>query len=156
MSIVVALIVWEVSLIVSHLLEPMSISGMSMGFLVRITSTLIWGIFMIHALSDALVLGDLAIAEVLPFFGLREEKSSKRTLKDLIYIIAAILAVAGISPLLSNLGDVGSTLQTITTFIVLGIITLLVYDIGRVLHRVFREKANLMAERLGVENVEGK
>ena len=156
MSIVVALIVWELSLIASHLLEPMSISGMSMGFLVRITSTLIWGIFMIHALSDALVLGDLAIAEVLRFLGVREEESSRRALQDLIYIIAAILAVAGISPLLSNLGDVGSTLQTITTFIALGIITLLVYDIGRVLYRVFREKANLMAERLGVENVEGK
>lgn len=143
-SIVLAMVFWVMSVLVPPTLNKINFSLFNAGneFLVWIVMFLVAGIFLIRALSDILVLADIAIDRFLKSLGIKGGQSKKRILNDSIYIIAVILVAAAVSPFLSSLENVGSMLQTITTYVALGMILLLFYDIGRILYRISEEKAN--------------
>ena len=149
-SLVLALIFWITSVVVPPTLSGVNFPGFNLDgeFLVWIVTTLVTGIFLIRVLSDSLVLGDLATDIFVRRLGVKGKTSPKRALGDFIYIIIVILASAAISPLLSNLENIGTTLSTITTYIALGIILVLIYDIGRVLYQIIEGKADSLADRL--------
>ncbi|MGD8507064.1 MAG: hypothetical protein PVF15_10435 [Candidatus Bathyarchaeota archaeon] len=144
-SLVLASAFWLISVIIAPILG--SVNQQS-GFLVGFATLFMAGIFLVRALFNAVQIGDKTVRLFLRGFGIKERKARERVLKDSICIIAAILCSAAISPLLNNLGSVGSSVQTITTLIVLGVVLLFVYDIGRVLHRIVEEKADSLSEWL--------
>ena len=66
----------------------------------------------------------------------------------MIYIIVVILAATALFPFLGTLGAIGDMLITGTTYIALGIILVLIYDVGRILYRLIEERAESVADRL--------
>jgi hypothetical protein len=49
---------------------------------------------------------------------------------------------------LSEVGNFGNMLRIATTYIALGIILILIYDIGRILYRIIEQRAQAVADRL--------
>ncbi len=150
MSLVMAVISWIVSIIVPPTMGDIVIPGLNLRaeYLVWIVTTVITYVFLLRALSDALVLGDILTDIFVKRLGIKLEVSPKRAFRDFIYIIIVVLVAAAISPILGEVENFGSTLRNITTYIALGIILILIYDIGRILYRIIEQRAEAMADRL--------
>jgi len=145
-----AIIFWVVSVIVPPTMENIEVPGLDLeaSFLVWIITMAIATLFLLRALSDALILGDILTDIFVKRIGIKQEVSPKRAFRDFIYIIMVILVAAAISPVLGEVGDFGSTLRNITTYVALGIILILIYDIGRIVYRIIEQRAQSMADRL--------
>ena len=150
MSLVMALIFWIVSTVVPPTISDLVIPGikMSAGTIVGFIALLLTAIFLIRALSDALVLSDIVADVIVRQLGIREERAPRRAARDAIYVIAIILVATALYPLLGTLGEIGTTLTTVTTYVALGIILVLIYDIGKIVYRVIERRAELVADRL--------
>ncbi len=150
MSLVMAVIFWIVSIVVPPTIGDTVIPGLNLkaGYLVWIVSIVITYVFLLRALSDALILGDILTDVFVKRLGIKQEVSPKRAFRDLIYIVIVILVAAAISPILSQVANYGATLRNITTYIALGMILILIYDIGRFFYRVIEQKAESVADRL--------
>ena len=132
-------------------LKEISIPSIEGGLvsLIWIVTLIITAIFLIRALSDALVLVDILTDIFIRRLGIKEEKSPKRAARELIYIIVVILIAAAISPIVGTIeGNMGLWLTTITIYIALGVIIILIYDIGRVFYRIIENRAESLADRL--------
>jgi len=81
-------------------------------------------------------------------YGYKEELSPKRAARDFIYIIVIILIATALSPILATVENAGEILTTVTTYVALGLIIILIYDIGRIIYRIIEQKAELLADRL--------
>jgi hypothetical protein len=126
-------------------------------------STLVWvfiiiivAIFLIRALSDALVLGDVLTDVLVKRLGVKEERSPKRAAREFAYILIIVLIVTAVSPLLSNIQDVGYYLSTATVYIGLGLIIIFIYDIGRIVYKIIEDKADSFAERFATPKQKDK
>jgi hypothetical protein len=150
MNLLMTLIFWIISAFVPQTLTGIIIPGFDFdaSLLVWIISSVVMAIFLIRALSDALVLGDIVTDVVVRKLGIKEEMSPKRAARDLIYIIIIVLVVTAVSPVLSTIENIGGTLSTAATYMALGLIIVLIYDMGRVLYRIVENKAELLADRL--------
>jgi hypothetical protein len=107
-------------------------------------------IFLIRALYDALVLGDIVTDIIVRRLGIKGERSPRRAARDFIYIIVIILVITAIFPVVVMVKWPGesSWLAAATIYIALGLIIVLIYDIGRVIYRVIEQKAELLADSL--------
>lgn len=150
MSLIMVIIFWIVSVIVPPTMGDVVIPGLNLRaqYLLWIVTTVITYVFLLRALSDALILGDIVTDIFVKRLGIKQEMSPKRAFRDVIYIIIIILVAAAISPILSGIENFGGTLRNITTYITLGIILILIYDIGRILYRIIEQRAESMAKRL--------
>ena len=150
MSLVMAVIFWIISIVVPPTISELGVPGLNInaGALVGFITWLFTAIFLIRALSDALILSDIVTDIIVKRLGIKEERSSRRAARDAIYIIIIILVATALYPLLGTLENIGNTLTTITTYVALGIILLLIYDIGRILYRVIERRSESMADRL--------
>ncbi|UCD26470.1 MAG: hypothetical protein JSV75_06160 [Candidatus Bathyarchaeota archaeon] len=150
MSLVMALIFWIISTVVPPTISDLFIPGLnvSAGTIVGFIALLLTAIFLIRALSDALVLSDIVADVVVRQLGIKEETSPRRAARDAIYVIAIILVATALYPLLGTLGEIGNTLTTVTTYVALGIILVLIYDIGKIVYRVIERRAESVADRL--------
>jgi len=151
MSLVMAIIFLMISIVVPQTaISDIVIPGLDLnaGFLIGTITWLFAAIFLVRALSDALVLSDIVTEIIVKRLGIKEERSSRRAARDAIYIIIIILVATALYPLLGTLDEIGSTLTTVTTYIALGIILVLIYDMGRILYRMIEQRAESMADRL--------
>ncbi len=150
MSLIMAIIFWVVSVIVPPTMGNIEVPGLDLeaSFLVWIITMAVATLFLLRALSDALILGDILTDIFVKRIGIKQEVSPKRAFRDFIYIIMVILVAAAISPVLREVGDFGSTLRNITTYVALGIILILIYDIGRIIYRIIEQRAQSVADRL--------
>jgi cation transport ATPase len=150
MNLVMAVIFWIIDVFVPPTVSTVVIPGLNTnaGLLTWIVVTVIMAIFLIRALSDALVLGDILTDVVVRRLGIKEERSPKRAARDFIYIIIIILVVTALSPILANVTDIGHLLTTAATYVALALIIILIYDMGRILYRIIEQKAELLADRL--------
>ena len=117
------------------------------GELRLIFTIIIIAIFLIRALSDALVLGDVLTDVLVRRLGVKEERSPKRAAREFAYIIIIVLIVTAVSPLAANIQDVGYYLSTATIYIGLGLIIVFIYDIGRIIYKIVEDKADAFADR---------
>jgi hypothetical protein len=147
-NMIMAIIFWLVSVFVPPTLEGLTVPGINTpaSTLVWILTILILGIFLIRALSDALVLGDVLTDALVRKLGVKEERSPKRAAREFAYIIIIVLVVTAISPLLASIQDVGFYLSTATVYIGLGLIILFLYDIGRIIYKIIEDKADSFAD----------
>ena len=151
MSLVMAIIFLMISVVVPQTaISDIVIPGLNLnaGFLIGTITWLFAAIFLIRALSDALILSDIVTKIIVKRLGIKEERSSRRAARDAIYIIIIILIATALYPLLGTLDDSGSILTTVTTYIALGIILVLIYDMGRILYRMIEQRAESVADRL--------
>jgi len=150
MNLVMAVIFWIIDVFVPPTVSTVVIPGLNTnaGLLAWIVITVVMAIFLIRALSDALVLGDILTDVVVRRLGIKEERSPKRAGRDLIYIIIIILVVTALSPILATVTNIGYLLTTTATYVALALIIILIYDIGRILYRLVQQKAELLADRL--------
>jgi len=155
MSLVMAIIFLMVSIVVPPTISNITLPGLNMdaGFLVWVITIVITAIFLIRALSDALVLGDIITDIIVKRLGVKGERSPRRAARDLIYIIVIILIATAVLPIINtlkaNLGDqIVFWINSITIYASLGIILILIYDIGRILYRIIEERAESLADRL--------
>ena len=151
MSLVMAFIFWIVNLYVPQTMRGIMVSGLDfidVEFLVWIVTLVIMYVFLVRALSDALVLGNILTDILVKRLGIKEELSPKRAFRDFIIIIIVILVAFAVFPILNQVENFGSILTNITTYISLGIILILIYDIGRILYRIIEQKAESVADRL--------
>ena len=148
MNLVMALIFWVIGVFIPPTVGGIPVPSINANadFVVLIISIVVMSIFIIRALADALVLGDILVDVFVKKLGIREERSPKRAARDFIYIIIVILIVTAVYPILVNFRI--EQFATIVTYVAIGFIILLIYDIGRVLHRIIEEKAELLADRL--------
>jgi len=148
MNLVMVFIFWIISVVVPPTVGSITVPGINanLGFLVLIVTVVIMAIFLIRALSDALVLGDILVDIVVRRLGIKEERSPKRAARDFVYIIIIILVVTAVSPMLVIVN--ADLLNVAITYIALGLIILLIYDIGRILYKIIEQKAELLADRL--------
>ncbi len=145
-----AVIFWIISAVVPPTIGDTVIPGLDLraDFLIWIVTVVIAALFLIRALSDAMVLGDIVTDIFVKRLGIRQEVSPKRAFRDFIYIIIIILVAAALSPIMSSIENFGSTLRNVTTYIALGVILVLIYDIGRIIYRMIEHRAESMADRL--------
>ena len=151
MSLVMAVIFYLINTFVPSTMEDLNIPGLNInaGTLIGTIALLFTAIFLIRALSDALVLSDILTDIFIKRLGIKEERSPKRAARDLIYIIVIILVTTALQPLISTLESGARELLTnVTIYIALGVILILIYDIGRILYRIVERKAESIADSL--------
>ena len=150
MSLVMSLIFWIISVFVPPTVSDLVIPSLNLnaGTVVGFVALLLTAIFLIRALSDALVLSDIAADIIVRQLGIREERSPRRAARDAVYVVAIVLVATALCTLLGTLGEIGNTLTTVTMYVALGIILVLIYDMGRIVYRVIERKAEAMADRL--------
>jgi nitrogen fixation/metabolism regulation signal transduction histidine kinase len=68
--------------------------------------------------------------------------------RDAVYVVAIALVATALCTLLGTLGEIGNTLTTFTVCVALGIILVLIYDMGRIVYRVIELRAESVADRL--------
>lgn len=148
MNLVMVFIFWIISVVVPPTVSSITVPGINanLGFLVLIVTVVVMAIFLIRALSDALVLGDILVDIVVRRLGIKEERSPKRAARDFVYIIIIILVVTAVSPMLAIVN--ADLLNVAITYTALGLIILLIYDIGRILYKIIEQKAEFLADRL--------
>jgi len=147
-NVIMAIIFWLISVFVPPTFGELTVPGINTeaSLLVWILTILVMGIFLIRALSDALVLGDVLTDALVKKLGVKEERSPKRAAREFAYIIIIVLVVTAVSPLLANIQDFGFYLSTATVYIGLGLIILFLYDIGRIIYKIIEEKADSFAD----------
>jgi uncharacterized RDD family membrane protein YckC len=150
MNLIMTLIFWIVSIFIPPTLEGLTIPGINTdaSLLVWILTIIIMGIFLIRALSDALVLGDVLTDMLVKKLGVKEERSPKRAAREFAYIIIIVLIVTAVSPLLVTIQDFGYYLSTATVYIGLGLIILFIYDIGRIIYKIIEAKTESFTNHL--------
>ncbi len=148
-NVIMAIIFWLVSVFVPPTLSDVIIPGVNIeaSLLVWILTVVVLGIFLIRALSDALVLGDVLTDVLVKRLGIKEERSPKRAAREFAYIIIIVLLATAVSPLLANIQEVGYYLSTATVYIGLGFIVVFIYDIGRIIYEIIEDKADSFADR---------
>jgi uncharacterized RDD family membrane protein YckC len=147
-NLIMAIIFWIISVFIPPTLPSLLVPGINTeaSFLVTILTMFIMAIFLIRALTDALVLGDILTDALTKKLGVNEEKSSKRAARELVYIIVVVLVVTAVTPLLETIQEVGSYLSAITVYIGLGLVILFIYDIGRIVYKIIEEQAESLAD----------
>ncbi|RLI46740.1 hypothetical protein DRO69_02365 [Candidatus Bathyarchaeota archaeon] len=150
MSVTMAAIFWGISMVVPPLVEGMTVPGINVSgrFFLWVCFMLVTVIFVIRALADALSLADVLTDIFLRRLGAKEDRSLIRVGRDAIYIILTILLASAFIPILSSVAEIGNMLASAASLVALGLIILLIYDIGRVLYRTVEEKAEVLADRL--------
>jgi hypothetical protein len=150
MNLVMAIIFWLLSVFVPPTLTSLVVPGIetNASWLVWVLTIVIMAIFLIRALSDALVLGDVLTDIFVKRLGIKEERSPKRAAREFVYIIIIVLIVTALSPLLGAIKDYGYYLSAAATYIGLGLIIVFIYDIGRIIYKIIEEKAESFADRL--------
>jgi len=152
MSLVMAIIFFLVNFFVPPLMGDIPIPGINLinaGTLVGTIALIFTAIFLIRALADGLVLSDILTDIFVKRLGIKEERSPRRAARDAIYIIVIILVATALFPLINTLEqNVREPLSMATTYVALGMILILIYDIGRILYRIVERKAESMADSL--------
>lgn len=151
MSMVMAIIFYLINTFVPGTMEGINLPGLNInaGTLIGTIALIFTAIFLIRALADALVLSDILTDIFVKRLGIKEERSPKRAARELIYIIVIILVATALQPLIGTLEpSVKGPLATATVYVALGIILILIYDIGRILYRIVERKAESVADRL--------
>lgn len=151
MSLVLAVIFYLVNIVVPPLLGDIMLPGLNMnaGTLIGTIALIFTAIFLIRVLADALVLSDIVTDIFVRRLGIKEERSPKRAVRDTIYIIVIILVTTALLPILSTLDSgIKDPLTIVTTYVALGMILILIYDIGRILYRIVERKAESLADRI--------
>lgn len=150
-NLALALLFWVTSYVASVTLTRFSSEA---GFLSQLGLLLAAGIFLVRTLFDALTIVDKVTKSFLRRFGITEERSRQRILKDIIYIVAILLVAAATFPIFTKLSDFSPLLQQITSYAALGLILLFVYDIGRTFYRITEKTANSVANRISTTSSE--
>ena len=147
-NLIMTIIFWIISVFVPPTLPTLVIPGIDVEAhtLVWILTMVIMVIFLIRALTDALVLGDILTDTIIKKLGIKEEKSSKRAAKEIVYIIVVVLVVTAVAPLLETIENVGIYLSAVTVYFGLGLIILFIYDIGRTVYKIIEDKAESFAD----------
>jgi len=147
-NLIMAIIFWLISMFIPPTLPSLIIPGINTEayLLVTILTMIVMAIFLIRALTDALVLGDVMTDVITKKLGVKEEQASKRAAREFVYIIVIVLIVTAVTPLLATIQDVGYYLSTATVYIGLGLIILFIYDIGRLVYKIIEEKAESFAD----------
>lgn len=151
MSLVMAIIFYLINTFVPGTMESLNIPGLNInaGTLVGTIALIFTAIFLIRTLSDALVLSDILTDIFVKRLGIKEERSPKRAARDLIYIIIIILASTALQPLIATLeSNLSDLLSKVTFYVALGMILILIYDVGRILYRIVERKAESLADSL--------
>ena len=150
MNLVMAIVFWLLSVFIPPTLTSLVIPGIKTdaSLLVWVLTIVIMAIFLIRALSDALVLGDVLTDVFVKRLGIKEERTPKRAAREFVYIIIIVLIVTALSPLLGAIETYGSYLSAAVTYIGLGFIIVFIYDIGRIIYKIIEEKAESFADRL--------
>jgi len=146
-----AIIFYLINTIVPPLMGDIILPGINLnaGTLVGTIALIFTAIFLIRALADGLVLSDILTDIFVKRLGIKEERSPRRAARDTIYIIVIILVTTALYPLINTLEkSIREPLSVATTYIALGIILILIYDIGRILYRIVERKAESMADSL--------
>lgn len=145
-----AFIFWITIPIAAPLVKDITVPGInvSASWLVQAAATLIGVIFLVRALSDALVLADIGTDLVMKRLGVKEERPLKRAARDVIYMILVVLLASGAKPFLAAVPEIGGLLSPLISLIALGVLILLIYDFGRILYGVLEERAEVFADWL--------
>jgi len=150
MNLIMALIFWIISVFIPPTLSGLIVPGINTdaSLLVWILMIVTMSIFLIRALSDSLVLGDVLTDVLVKRLGIKEERSPKRAAREFVYIIIIVLVVTAVSPLLATIQDFGYYLSTATVYIGLGLVVIFIYDIGRIIYKIIEEKADSFGDLL--------
>ena len=149
MSLVMAIIFYLINTFVPGTMGDITLPGLNMnaGTLIGTIALIFTAIFLIRALADALVLSDILTDIFVKRLGIKEERSPRRAARDLIYIIVIILVTTALFPLINTLElSIRDPLSVATTYVALGMILILIYDIGRILYRIVERKAESVAD----------
>ena len=151
MSLVMAIIFYLISTIVPPLMGDITLPGINVkaAALVGAIALIFIAIFLIRALSDGLVLSDILSDIFVKRLGIKEERTPRRAARDAIYIIVILLVTTALYPIISTLEpNIKDPLTIVTTYVALGVILVLFYDIGRILYRIVERKAESVADSL--------
>ena len=159
-----AVIFYLINTFVPGTMEGINLPGLNIkaDTLIGTIALIFTAIFLIRALSDALVLSDIFTDIFVKRLGITGERSPKRAARDLIFIIVIILVTTAIFPLVNTLDlSIREPLSTVITYVALGMILILIYDIGRILYRIVERKAESVADSFAkisdkMKNREGK
>ena len=146
-----AIIFYLISTFVPGTMEGLNLPGLNInaGTLIGTIALIFTAIFLIRALADGLILSDIFTDIFVKRLGIKEERSPRRAARDLIYIIVIILVTTALQPLISTLEPgLKDLLANVTIYVALGMILILIYDIGRILYRIVERKAEAMADSL--------
>ena len=151
MSLVMAIIFYLINAFVPGTMEGIDLPGINInaGTLIGTIALIFTAIFLIRTLADALVLSDILTDIFVRRLGIKEERSPRRAARDAIYIIVIILVTTALLPIIGTLEpNISELLSMATTYVALGMILVLIYDIGRILYRIVERKAESIADSI--------
>lgn len=151
MSLLIAIIFWIISMIVPSTIGNITIPGVETeaSYLIWAITLGVTAIFLIRALADALVLGDILTDIFVRRIGIKGERSPRRAARDFIYIIVIILIATAILPVRVLVPEnVAPWFVGATIYSALAVIIILIYDIGRIIYRLIEQRAEVLADRL--------
>ena len=146
-----AIIFYLVNIVVPPLMGDVMLPGINLnaGTLIGTITLIFTAIFLIRAMADGLVLSDILTDIFVKRLGIKEERSPRRAARDTIYIIVILLVTTALQPLIGTLEpSIKVPLATVTVYVALAIILILIYDIGRILYRIVERKAESLADSL--------
>ncbi|MHA1712385.1 MAG: hypothetical protein ACTSUS_10105 [Candidatus Freyarchaeota archaeon] len=152
LSMLVGFLFYIISLGVPPLVEGITVPGIniapynSASWLIWAASVVLMMIFFIKGMSDALVLADIGTQLIVRFLGIKEDRPLRRVARDVIYIVLAILLAEAGLPFLALVPRIGNLLTIAVSLVTLGVVIVLIYDIGRILYRMLEERARAFAE----------
>jgi len=155
-NITVAFMFWIISQVGPLFVKGLVIPGISMpppfntvSSIIGLTATLIAMVFLVRAISDILFFVDLSAEIMVRTLGIKERRPLKRVSRDLTYIILTLLIATAASPILSSIPQIGGYLMAAVSLVAFGIFLVLIYDVGKVIHEVLREKTRRIADWIG-------
>jgi hypothetical protein len=157
-NVIMAITFWVISVFIPPTIPSLLVPGINIeaSDLVWIFLIIIVAIFLIRVLSDGLVLGDVLTDVLVKRLGVKGERSPKRAVREIAYIIIIVLIVTAVSPLSANIQDVGYYLSTATIYVGLGLILVFIYDIGRIVYKIIEEKADSFADHFATPKQQDK
>lgn len=128
---------------------PLPGLNISVDQLIRLIMILTILVLLARALPDAFFLADVTADTLLKRLGMKgEEKPLRRAARDFVYIIVVVLIATAALPFLAAVPSYGHQMVAAVSLIALGVVLLLIYDIGRMLYRVLERKAEVAVSRL--------
>jgi len=151
-TLVVIVIVSQITLPILNYAYTMSIPGMgvSLGLLISIILLAIVVLFAIRIVSDLTSLFGLTnlITRIVP--GLTSEHMSdlRRVVYNLLYVLLVILLFWIVAPWLPLIPGVGPTIMSALPIVIVAIVVLLFWDIGRTIYRNIETYSRRLADRI--------
>ncbi len=139
---ILALAFWMVGVFVRSAVRDVVFTGVNtdVGMLFWVLTTVVAAFFLVASASEVVVLNYGLTDRFVGTLGIKEGNVPRRVGVELVYVLLVLLLVLTTVPILVNIEGYGYLLSMVATYVGLGFIILLIYDMGRNFIMILQKK----------------